>query len=59
MASNKYLTVNEFAELVALAPDTIRRMIRRGDIKARRVSPTPRSVYRIHLSELENFGAAV
>lgn len=47
------LTVEEFAKLLKVTPQTIRKAINVGRIQAFRVGPGKKSPYRIYQSEIE------
>lgn len=49
----KALTVQEVAEMLAVAPLTVRRAIKSGKIKAMQIAPNGR--YRIAVEELNEF----
>lgn len=51
----KYLTVNEFAEIVGMHPQTVRKQIAEGIIHARQ--RVPHSPYKIPATEVEKIGA--
>jgi excisionase family DNA binding protein len=50
--NDKFYTVDEFAEMVKMSPQTIRRCIRKGRIMACRPAIGKKSPYRIHASEI-------
>ncbi|WP_084563012.1 helix-turn-helix domain-containing protein [Corynebacterium aquilae] len=52
----RYLTVKAFAERADMNPEVVRRLCRRGDIKARRISNARNSPYRIPEAELDQLG---
>jgi len=49
---NDFLTVSEFAELIKMHPNSVRRAIKKGHIHAFRLSDAPKSALRIPSSEL-------
>ncbi len=49
----KAVTIPEAAKMIAVSPLTVRRAIKRGDLKAIRTSPN--GVYRIPIVELDKF----
>lgn len=51
--SVNFLTLEEFSKRIKLAPATVRRAIKKGNIFAVRPSPGKRAPYRIAESELE------
>lgn len=51
MPNSDFLSIKEFAAILGVHPDTIRRSIRRGRISALRVGGGKRSVFRIPKSE--------
>ena len=51
MPNSDFVSIKEFAALLGVHPDTIRRSIRRGRINAIRVGGGKRSVYRIPKTE--------
>ena len=58
MSITRYITVKRFAELVAMHPDTVRRLCVAGDIRS--VQRAPNSPYKIPSTEVARFmeGAA-
>ena len=42
-----YTTVQEAARLLAVSPQTVRRLIGAGHLTARRLTPAPHSAYRV------------
>lgn len=50
---DRFLTVNEAAEILRLTPWTVRKAIREGRIKAFKVGSGQRSVYRINAIEIQ------
>lgn len=52
MKNNEFLTINEFAKLIRVHPNTIRNMIKSGRLSAFRTSSSPKSSYRIARSEI-------
>lgn len=51
MPNSDFVSIKEFAAILGVHPDTIRRSIRRGRISAVRIGGGKRSVYRILKSE--------
>ncbi len=51
MPDSDFVSIKEFAAILGVHPDTIRRSIRRGRINALRVGGGKRSVFRIPKSE--------
>ena len=52
MKNNEFLTVNEFAEVIGVHPNSVRNMIKKGRLSAFRVGGGERSSYRIARSEI-------
>lgn len=52
MPNFDFVSIKEFAAILGVHPDTIRRSIRRGRINAIRIGGGKRSVYRIPKSEM-------
>jgi len=51
MNERSYLTASDVAERMGISVSTVRRLIRRGELQARRV----RGAYRIKLDEFDRF----
>jgi excisionase family DNA binding protein len=49
------LTINETAEVLGTHPETIRRMVREGSLRAVRLGTGSRSPYRISNEEIDRF----
>ena len=52
MKNTEFLTVNEFAEVIGVHPNSVRNMIKKGRLTAFRVGGGERSSYRISKSEI-------
>jgi excisionase family DNA binding protein len=52
------LTTEEAAELLQVNPRTVRRMIKRGSLEAKKMDPNAKSVYRIPRAAIEKILAA-
>ena len=52
MKNTEFLTVNEFAEVIGVHPNSVRNMIKKGRLNAFRVGGGERSSYRISKSEI-------
>jgi len=52
MKNTEFLTVNEFAEVIGVHPNSVRTMIKKGRLSAFRVGGGERSSYRIARSEI-------
>lgn len=50
---NEFFTIDEFAKILRVHSQTIRRSIKQGKIRAFRVNPGSNSSWRIHKSEIE------
>ena len=51
----KYVPVAEAAIRLGISVRTVRRMIIRGALKAKRLTPIPRSSYRVLVSSIDEF----
>jgi excisionase family DNA binding protein len=51
--NNEFFTIYEFAKYLRVHPNTIRKAIKKGNIRAFRVNAVSKSSWRIHKSELE------
>lgn len=49
--NREFLTINEFAELIGVHPNTVRNMIKSGRLSAFRTGASEKSSYRIARSE--------
>lgn len=50
-----YYTVKDAAKLLKFDPQTIRKFIKTGDLRAIKLSDGKKAHYRIHFSEVENW----
>ena len=53
MTNNEFLSINEFAELIRVHPNTVRNMIKSGRLSAFRTSNSEKASYRIAKSEIQ------
>jgi excisionase family DNA binding protein len=53
MTNNEFLSINEFAELIRVHPNTVRNMINSGRLSAFRTSNSEKASYRIAKSEIQ------
>lgn len=53
MKNTEFLSINEFAELIGVHPNTVRNMIKRGYLNAFRTGSGDKASYRIARSETQ------